>query len=64
MVSESEGHSSVTPKFRIIAINTVERQGFEGIVKELVPALALPQGRPKNDLPADLIPNQLLYFAL
>jgi hypothetical protein len=64
MVGQSKGHPPPASEFSVVTIDTVEGKGLEGIVEELLPAFLLLEGRPKNEPPPDLIPNQLLDSGL
>jgi hypothetical protein len=41
MVCQTEGHPPATSKFSVVAVDTIELQGPEGIVKKLLPTLSL-----------------------
>ena len=60
MVRESEGHPAPATKFRVVSVDAVERERFEGVVEELLPTCLLAPGRLKQELIPESVQHQIL----
>jgi hypothetical protein len=60
MVRESEGHPAPATKFRVVSVDAVERERFEGVVEELLPTCLLAPRRPKQDRIPKSVQHQVL----
>ena len=60
MVRESEGHPAPATKFRVVSVDAVERERFEGVVEELLPTCLLAPGRLKQDHIPESVQHQIL----